>query len=216
MPGSDFTSNLVLMTSSNSRTAPQFRAQMLIKPIVFLLSLMPLALAILKVSQDALGANPSEALLHITGEWSLRFLLLTLAVTPLQLTLKWGYVAKLRRMLGLFAFFYAVLHLLIWVVLEQELDLAAAVKEVIEKKFILLGMTVLLGMLPLALTSNRWSVRKLGVKWKALHRWIYPLSVLAVVHFLWQVRANDVLEPAMYLAVLLVLLGWRFARLMRG
>ena len=133
----------------------------------------------------------------------------------MQLYLRWNAVAKLRRMLGLFAFFYALLHFAVWLVLDQQLSFSSALADVIDKKYITVGMVVLLGLLALALTSNRWSVRKLGVRWKMLHRIVYPLSVLTIVHYLWQVRANDVLEPALYLAVLLVLLVMRFIRMIK-
>jgi sulfoxide reductase heme-binding subunit YedZ len=185
-----------------------------IKPVTFVLCSLPLLLAIYAVSQNNLGANPIEGLLVLTGEWGLRFLLITLAVTPLQFIFRWSWVARLRRMLGLFAFFYAVMHMLIWVVLDQGLDWSSVINEIIEKKYIAVGFIALLGLLPLALTSNRWSIRKLGKKWKPLHRLVYPLTLLVIVHFLWQVKANDIVEPAIYLAVLLLLLVWRFRKML--
>lgn len=186
-----------------------------LKPAVFLLCMLPLAYYAIGVFQGKLGANPVEAILHGFGVWSLRLLLVTLCVTPVQLYFRWNAVAKLRRMLGLFAFFYALLHFAVWLVLDQQLSFSSALADVIDKKYITVGMVVLLGLLALALTSNRWSVRKLGVRWKMLHRIVYPLSVLTIVHYLWQVRANDVLEPALYLAVLLVLLVMRFIRMIK-
>lgn len=186
-----------------------------LKPVVFLLCLLPLVFNAMGVFQGTLGANPVEAILHGFGVWSLRLLLVTLCVTPVQLYFRWNAVAKLRRMLGLFAFFYALLHFAVWLVLDQQLSFSSAFADVIEKKYITIGMVVLFGLLVLAVTSNRWSVRKLGVRWKLLHRIIYPLAVLTIVHYLWQVRANDVLEPAAYLAVLLLLLIWRFARMIK-
>lgn len=200
------------VTTNPASTARKFSMRSLIKPAVFIVCLMPAVTGILAVATDRLGANPVEGLLHLTGEWGLRFLLVTLCVTPLQITFKWLWIAKLRRMLGLFAFFYACVHLSIWLVLDQGLDLAAAFSEIIEKKYITIGIISLLIMVPLAVTSNRWSIRKLGKRWKPLHRLIYPVAVLAIVHFLWQVRAKDVLEPAAYLGFLLVLLIWRFVR----
>ncbi len=204
------------VTTNQASAARKFSWRSLIKPVVFIACLAPLAAGILAVATNNLGPNPIESLLHLAGEWGLRFLLITLAVTPLQVTFKWLWVAKLRRMLGLFAFFYACLHLIIWVVLDQGMDLSSAFSDIIEKKYITIGIISLLAMLPMALTSNRWSVRKLGKRWKPLHRVIYPVSVLAVVHFLWQVRANDVAEPALYLGFLLVLLLWRFVRQMKS
>lgn len=188
----------------------------LLKPVVFISCLLPLAAAIFAVAQNRLGANPIESLLHITGEWGLRFLLITLCVTPLQFIFKWGWIAKLRRMLGLFAFFYAVMHMLVWLVLDQGLDWATIIKEIVEKKYITVGMIALLGLLPLALTSNRLAIRKLGKKWKPLHKLVYPLTLLVIVHFLWQVKAKDIAEPALYLGVLLILLSWRFLRMVRS
>ena len=200
------------VTSNRPKAVRKFSWRILIKPAVFIICLIPLAMAIFAVATDRMGANPIEGLLHVTGEWGLRFLLVTLCVTPLQLTFKWLWIAKLRRLLGLYAFFYATLHLTIWVVLDQGLELGTALREIVEKKYILVGITSLLMMLPLAVTSNRWAIRKLGKKWKPLHRLIYPLTLLAIVHFLWQVRAKDVGEPAIYLAFFLVLLLWRFIR----
>ena len=159
--------------------------------------------------------DPVDALIHSTGEWSLRLLLVTLCVTPIQFIFKWGVVAKLRRMLGLFVFFYASLHLAVWVALDQGLDPVAVVYAVVEKPFITFGMIVWFGLLALAVTSNKFSVRKLGVKWKKLHNWIYVLAVLAVLHFVWQVRANEILEPAVYLLILAALLAWRFVRMVK-
>lgn len=186
-----------------------------IKPIVFILCLLPLSFNVMGVFQGTLGANPVEAILHDFGLWSLRLLLITLCVTPVQLMFRWVAVGRLRRMLGLFAFFYAALHFAVWLVLDQQLSFSSALADVIEKKYITIGMVTLVGLLVLALTSNRWSVRKLGVRWKQLHRWVYPLAVLTIVHYLWQVRANDVLEPAAYLVALLVLLIWRFVKLVK-
>jgi sulfoxide reductase heme-binding subunit YedZ len=201
--------------SATSNSASMFRLPALLKPTVFLLCLLPLVYNVAGVFQGTLGANPVEAILHDFGLWSVRLLLLTLCMTPLQMQFRWGAAGKLRRMLGLFAFFYALLHFVVWLVLDQQLNMSDALSDIIEKKYITVGMVALVGLLVLALTSNRWSVRKLGVRWKALHRVVYPLAVLTIVHYLWQVRANDVLEPAAYLAALLVLLLWRFIRMLR-
>ncbi|OED42286.1 hypothetical protein AB833_06425 [Chromatiales bacterium (ex Bugula neritina AB1)] len=198
--------------TDTNRVQRKFRWIKLFKPAVFIVCLLPVVAAVAGVANNSVGPNPVEALLHSSGEWGLRFLLLTLSVTPLQMIFKWGTIAKFRRMFGLYAFFYALLHLTIWIVLDQGADYAAAFSEIVEKKYITVGIFVVLGMLPLAVTSNRWAIRRLGVRWKSLHRLIYPLSVLAILHFLWQVRANDVMEPAAYLVFLTVLLIWRFAR----
>lgn len=194
---------------------PKLSARVLIKPATFVLCLLPFVLAIVAIAQNRLGANPVESLLHLTGEWGLRFLLITLAVTPLQFIFKWAWVARLRRMLGLFAFFYAFVHMAIWLVLDQGLQWQLIWTDIIEKKFIAVGFVALIGLLPLVLTSNRLAIRKLGKRWKPLHRLVYPLTLLAVVHFIWQVKANDLFEPLIYLAVLLALLAWRFMRMLK-
>lgn len=184
------------------------------KPVVFLVCLIPLCLAVYGVASNKF-VDPVESLLLMTGEWGLRLLLITLCVTPVQFIFKWAGVARLRRMLGLFSFFYATLHLSVWVVLDQGLNLADALSAIVEKKFITFGIIVWLGLLLLAVTSNRFSVRRLGRRWKKLHNWVYLLAVLAVVHFIWQVKASEVLEPSVYLGFLGVLLGWRFFRMVR-
>ncbi len=189
-------------------------AKWLLKPSVFTLSLVPLALLVLAVAQNRY-ANPVEAILQGSGEWALRFLLLTLFVTPLQFLFKWLWVARLRRMLGLFAFFYVSLHLLIWLGLDLEFSLSAAIAALVEKPFITMGMVAFAGLVPLALTSNRFSVRRLGTRWKVWHSAVYLLTVLAIVHLVWQVKGSDLLEPAIYLLVLIALYLWRFARLIR-
>ncbi len=182
-----------------------------LKPVVFVLGLLPLALLVLAVAQNRY-ANPVEAILQGSGEWALRFLLLTLSVTPLQFVFKWLWVARLRRMLGLFAFFYASLHLLIWLGLDLEFSLAAALSALMEKPFITAGMLAFAGLIPLALTSNKFSVRKLGTRWKSWHSAVYLLTVLAIVHQVWQVKGSDLLEPAIYLLILIALYSWRFSR----
>ena len=186
----------------------------LLKPLVFVACLIPFGMAVLGVASNKF-VDPVESLLLMSGEWGLRLLLVTLCVTPLQTIFKWPGVAKLRRMLGLFVFFYATVHLLVWLILDQELDVGAAVSAIVEKKFITLGIIVWIGLLILAVTSNRFSTRKLWRKWKKLHSWVYMLAVLAVVHFIWQVRANELLEPTAYLGGLAVLLLWRFIRLVK-
>jgi len=186
----------------------------LLKPLVFVACLIPFGLAMFGVASNKF-VDPVESLLLLSGEWGLRFLLITLCVTPVQVIFKWPAFAKLRRMLGLFVFFYATVHLLVWFMLDQGLNIGDALNAIVEKKFITLGIVVWLGLLLLAVTSNRYSTVKLGRKWKKLHSWVYLLAVLAVVHFIWQVKATELLEPTIYLGVLLVLLMWRFMRLVR-
>jgi len=191
-----------------------FNISRLLKPLVFIACLIPFGMAVFGVVSGKF-VDPVESLLLISGEWGLRLLLVTLCVTPMQFIFKWPGVAKLRRMLGLFVFFYATVHLLVWVILDQGLNVGDALSAIVEKKFITLGIIVWVGLLILAVTSNRVATRKMGRKWKKLHSWVYMLAVLAVVHFVWQVRANEQLEPTAYLGVLAVLLLWRFVRLVK-
>ena len=172
----------------------------LTKPVVFLLCLLPLVLLLLRAFQVAglgLGANPIEALLHELGQWGLKFLLLTLAITPVRRFSGWTWLPRFRRMLGLFAFFYVLLHFLTYAVLDQGLDLAVIIEDVIKRPYITLGMTGLLLLIPLALTSTRGMMRRLGKRWKKLHRLVYIIAILGVWHFYWQVKL-DTLDATVY------------------
>ena len=184
------------------------------KPLVFLAALGPLAGLVYGIFADTLGANPAEALIRSTGDWTLRFLCLTLAVTPLRQWTGWHALARLRRMLGLFTFFYGVLHFLCFAWLDMGLDLGAIVADIPKRPFILVGSSALLLMLPLAATSFNGAVRALGAKrWQALHRAVYAVALLALLHFFWlRAGKNDFAEVAVYAAVLAVLLGWRLWR----
>lgn len=155
-----------------------------------------------------LGANPVEALLHGLGKWGLKFLLITLAITPLRRWTGWNWLISFRRLLGLFAFFYLVMHFTVYFVLDQTLDVAAVTEDILERPYITLGMTALAMLVPLALTSTRGMMRRLGGRWKKIHWLIYPAAVLGVWHFYWQVKL-DTLEPTLYAAILALLLGTR-------
>ena len=179
-----------------------------IKPLLFMLSLVPLLLLIWKGLNEDLGANPVETLTHETGLWGLYFLLMTLAVTPLKRLSGMIWLINLRRMLGLFAFFYACLHLTVYVWLDQFFYWDAIVEDIYKRPYITLGFSAWLMILPLALTSNRFSIRKLGKNWKKLHTLVYPAAILVVFHFIWLVKA-DYAEPMFYLLVLLLLLMTR-------
>jgi methionine sulfoxide reductase heme-binding subunit len=181
------------------------------KPVFFLLALLPLAWLVWGAVNNALGANPAEALIRSTGDWTLRFLCLVLAVTPLRQITGWHALARLRRMLGLFTFFYGVLHFLCFAWLDMGLDLAAIIKDIPKRPFILVGTAALLLMLPLALTSFNRAIKALGpARWQALHRLVYGTALLAVLHFFWmRAGKNDFAEVAVYAAVIGVLLGWR-------
>lgn len=179
-----------------------------LKPLLFVLCLLPFAQIVYGVIIDDLGANPVETVTDITGQWTLRLLLLTLAMTPLRLLIGQGWPIRLRRMLGLYVFFYASLHFLTWLWLDQELRLDAILSDIAKRPYVTVGFLAWLGLLPLALTSNRFSIRRLGKSWSRLHQLVYPIAVLAILHFLWLVKA-DLLEPLIYTLVLLALLAFR-------
>jgi sulfoxide reductase heme-binding subunit YedZ len=179
------------------------------KPVVFVAALLPLLWLGGRFGLDALGVNPIETVNRFLGDWALRFLLLTLAVTPLRLLTRWGALARLRRMLGLFAFFYVCLHLASYIGLDLFFDWPALWKDVLKRRFITLGMIGAMLLMPLALTSTDSMIRRLGGKrWRALHRLVYPAAILAVAHF-WMMVKADIREPVLYAAVLAILLGMR-------
>jgi sulfoxide reductase heme-binding subunit YedZ len=172
---------------------------------VFVLGLVPFALLLHGALNDGLGANPIETLTHGTGDWALRFLLITLAVTPLRRLSGWTLLQRFRRMLGLFAFFYACLHFTVWFWLDQSLSLNAMFEDVVKRPYITVGFLAFVLLIPLAVTSTRGMMRRLGRNWQRLHRLVYPISILAVLHYVWLVKA-DWAEPALYGAILSVLL----------
>ena len=158
-----------------------------------------------------LGANPIEAITHGTGDWTLRFLLITLAVTPLRKLSRQYWLIRFRRMFGLFAFFYGFLHLMTYVWLDKFFDVHEMVADIYKRRFITAGMTAFTLLIPLALTSTKWSIRKLGGKrWQTLHRLIYFSAAAGVIHYIWLVKA-DKKKPLEYAAVLGVLLAYRLA-----
>ena len=181
----------------------------LVKPVVFVLALVPLALLLHTAVNDSLGANPIETINRYTGDWTLRFLLITLAATPLRKLTGWQTLIRLRRMLGLFAFFYVCLHFLSWIWLDQYFDLDAILKDVAKRPFITLGFTCFVLLIPLAVTSTNAMVRRLGGRnWQRLHRLVYFIGVGGVVHFLWLVK-SDITQPLIYGVILAGLLGFR-------
>lgn len=182
------------------------------KPLVFAFCLLPLAWLGALTATDGLGANPIEAINRFLGDWALRFLLLTLAITPLCKLGRWPSLMRYRRMLGLFCFFYASLHLSSYLVLDQFFDWAAIAKDIVKRRYILIGTIVFALLLPLAVTSTDRMVRRLGApSWKKLHRLVYPAAILAVLHFALMVKGPPV-EPALYGLVLAVLLGLRLVK----
>lgn len=178
------------------------------KPAVFALCLLPLGWLVLDVATGAVGPNPVEAVTHRTGTWTLRLLLATLAITPLRRLTGQAWLIRYRRMLGLFAFFYATLHLVVYLWLDRLLDWGTIIEDIVARPYITVGFTAFLLLVPLAVTSTRGWVRRLGRRWQRLHRLIYPSAVLAVLHYLWLVKA-DILEPALYGLVLAGLLAAR-------
>ncbi len=185
------------------------------KPAVFLACLAPLAGLVWRALHSELGANPIEAITHFTGDCTLTFLLITLAVTPLRKLTRQYWLINLRRMLGLFAFFYGFLHLMTYVWLDKFFDVHEMLHDIAKRRFITVGMTAFALMIPLALTSTKWSIRKLGGKrWQRLHRLIYFSAAAGVIHYLWLVKA-DKKKPLEYAAVLGGLMLYRlFAWLM--
>ena len=178
------------------------------KPGIFFLSLIPFIVIIYKIYFNQLGPEPVKEITHHTGEWTLIFICLTLAMTPLKRLTNLTIWIKFRRMLGLFIFFYATLHMLTYVVIDYRLDFSSISKDILTKRFIFVGFAAWLLLLPLTLTSSRKAVMFLKEKWKKLHRLIYLIAILGVVHFLWLVKF-DITEPLIYAAIILVLLLFR-------
>jgi methionine sulfoxide reductase heme-binding subunit len=179
-----------------------------LKPLVFLAALAPFAVLVWRGVTHQLGANPIEAITLFTGRWTLRFLLVALAVTPLRRLTGWHEVIRYRRMLGLFAFFYATLHFSTYIVLDQFFEWAFILKDIAKRPYITVGFAAFVLLVPLALTSTKGWIRRLGRRWQVLHRLVYVSGVLAIVHFLWKVKA-DTRDPFLYGAILALLLALR-------
>ena len=186
------------------------RAARIAKPLIFVAALVPasyLAWALLRAPEH-LGVNPAETLQLETGIWTLRFLLATLAVTPVRRLTGWHPIIQFRRMLGLFAFFYACLHLMTYVVLDRYFDFSGVWEDIVKRPFITAGMVAFVLMIPLAVTSTKGWIRRLGRRWQLLHRLVYFSAAAACVHFIWKVKVA-VGEPVYYAAILGVLLLFR-------
>jgi sulfoxide reductase heme-binding subunit YedZ len=180
-----------------------------LKPVLFLACLIPLARLVWRGFHAGLGANPIEFITHSTGDWTLTFLLITLSISPLRKLTRQYWLIGWRRMLGLYAFFYGTLHLMTYVWLDKFFDVHEMLADIAKRRFITAGMTAFTLMIPLALTSTRWSIRKLGGKrWQILHRLIYASAAAGVIHYIWLVKA-DLKKPLEYASVLGVLLGYR-------
>ncbi|MEO5672558.1 MAG: protein-methionine-sulfoxide reductase heme-binding subunit MsrQ [Ramlibacter sp.] len=184
------------------------------KPVVFALALLPFSWLLYGAIANQLGANPAEYLIRATGDWTLRFLCITLAVTPLRTIAGLPALARFRRMLGLFVYFYVVMHLLSYSWFDMGFDVADIAKDIAKRPFILVGFTGFLLLTPLAATSFNRAVKFLGAKrWQALHRLVYVIAGLGILHFFWMRAAKrNFAEVAVYAAIVVVLLGWRLAQ----
>jgi methionine sulfoxide reductase heme-binding subunit len=186
----------------------------LLKPAAFALCLVPLAQLAYRAYADDLGANPIDTITRFTGSWALFILLASLAVTPLRRLTGWNELVKFRRMLGLFAFFYALLHFSTFLVLDHFFDFARIAKDIIKRPYVTAGFTGFVLMIPLAITSTAGMIRRLGKRWQQLHRLVYVVALAGVIHFYWLVK-SDIRRPAQYGAVLLLLLGYRLVVIWR-
>lgn len=186
------------------------------KPVLFVLCSVPLVWLVWDGVTNNLGANPVETVRRYTGDWTLRFLLIALTVTPLRRLTGWHVVIRLRRMLGLFAFFYACLHFVSYIWLDQFFMWDAIIEDILDRPYITVGVASFLLLIPLAVTSTNGMVRRLGGRrWQRLHQLVYVIAVLGVIHFLWLVK-SDISEPVIYGAILALLLGFRLFWHLRG
>ena len=189
----------------------QFLLKPAAKPLVFLLCLIPFAWLVFRIFTQDLGANPQEALIRATGDWTLRFLCIVLAVTPLRTISKTPQLARFRRMLGLFVYFYVVVHLLSYSWFDMGFDVTDIAKDIYKRPFILVGFTAFVLLTPLALTSFNRAIKVMGAKrWQLLHKLVYVIAGLGILHFFWMRSGkNDFNEVFVYAAILAALLGWR-------
>ena len=179
------------------------------KPSIFFLSLIPFLLILYKITFNKLGPEPVKEITHFTGEWTLLFIIFTLSMSPLKKITKLNIWISFRRMLGLFLFFYATLHMLTYVAIDYRLDFQSISKDILTKKFIFVGFAAWILLLPLAFTSSKKAMIYLKDKWKKLHRLIYLISIFGIIHFIWLVK-KDLTEPLIYAAIVVILLLFRF------
>jgi len=192
------------------------RQIVLLKCAVFAASLAPAASLVWRAAHDRLGANPVETLTHATGDWTFNFLLLTLAITPLRAITGQHWLVRLRRMLGLFAFFYGLLHFLTFAGFDHAFDPGAIMHDVAKRPFVAAGFVAFVLMIPLAATSFNAAVRWLGGRrWQELHRSVYAIGIIGCVHYFWLVKITAIQWPLLYAAILAALLGWRARERMR-
>ncbi|MDO9436180.1 sulfite oxidase heme-binding subunit YedZ [Hydrogenophaga sp.] len=210
--------------SARPRTAPvrgsrvnRWLGHRAAKPVGFVLACLPFAWLVWAAFSNQLGANPAEALIRSLGDWTLRFLVLVLAITPLRVTTGWSSLARMRRMVGLFVFFYACMHLLSYAWFDMGFELSEIAADVAKRPFILVGFLAWLLLVSLAATSFNRAIRAMGAaRWQLLHRAVYIVAGLAVLHFFWmRAGKNNFAEVAVYAAILASLLGWRVWRRLR-
>ena len=215
----------VLKVASSAAAAPSAKAALskallhpVAKPVIFALCLLPFAWLLFAATTDQLGANPAEALVRSTGDWTLRFLCIVLAVTPLRTIANLPALARYRRMLGLFVYFYVVMHLLSYSWFDMEFVVGDIVKDIIKRPFILVGFSAFVLLTPLAATSFNRAIKTLGAKrWQLLHKLVYVVAGLGLLHFFWMRSGkNDFAEVAIYAVILGVLLGWRLWRKLKS
>ena len=175
------------------------------KPVLFMLCLVPLSSLIWRAFYGDLGANPIETITRGTGDWTLRFLLITLSISPLRQWFGLSGLLRFRRLFGLYVFFYACCHFSIWLIFDHAFDFADMIEDIVERPYITVGFSALMLLIPLAITSNNAMLKKLGKSWKKLHQLTYLVVTLGVLHFLWLVKA-DYLEPGIYALIVIILL----------
>jgi sulfoxide reductase heme-binding subunit YedZ len=184
----------------------------LFKSSLFIVFLMPLVVLLFGLFNEQLGANPIEVLTRDTGQWALRFLLISLSISPLRLLFGWHFLAPIRRMVGLYCFFYASVHMLLYIWLDQFFNLGDIIDDIIERPFITVGVISFLALIPLAVTSNDKMKKRLGSeRWKKLHSLVYFIGMAGALHFFMLVK-KDITEPLIYIAILVILLGIRLFR----
>ncbi|NKB62524.1 MAG: sulfoxide reductase heme-binding subunit YedZ [Gammaproteobacteria bacterium] len=184
------------------------------KPLIHVLALLPMTIMIIGLVNHSLGPNPAETLSHVSGEWGLRLLLITLAVTPLAKLTHSGWMISFRRLLGLYCFFYVFSHFLIYLILDLSLDFGFLTEDIIDRPYITVGFIGFVVLLMLALTSTISIRQRMGRNWNSLHQFIYLAGVLGILHFLWITKADDT-EPMIYGVIFLILMGWRIGNKLR-
>lgn len=200
-----------ISNKKHHKKTTDFYFSRIFKPFLFIVFLLPVFYYAWGVWQDMLGANPLEAVIRGLGDWGLRILLLTLLISPLRRLFNWPQLLRLRRMLGLFSYFYIVLHLFSYLWFEQFFDWEEIWFDITERPFITVGMISVVLLTPLAATSTKGMIRRMGKNWKRLHSLVYPISILAIVHFWWMVKL-DITEPVIYAVLLVILLAERLYR----